>query len=264
MKYQYLGLIVLAACSVNKHPDPVVSVSSDQVVVVGSNTAPVVSSSPVETVIPSVCPNGMIEVEGQYCPTVRQDCLKWIDDMRCAEFKKPSICLSARQHKHFCMDKFEWPNVEGSFPQIGMTGFQAEKMCRDQGKRLCSESEFNFACEGEDMLPYTYGYVRDASSCNIDKQWRDYTKYSRSQWDKLYQAVASDSKSKCVSPFGIYNLNGNVDEWVGSESPMGYRIVLKSGYFGPIRARCRPSTRSHNPQTFSFYQIGFRCCKNAN
>ncbi len=53
-----------------------------------------------------------------------------------------------------------------------MSWVDAKKQCEDIGKRLCTEEEFNFACEGEAMLPYTYGYERDAAKCNIDKPYR--------------------------------------------------------------------------------------------
>jgi formylglycine-generating enzyme len=37
---------------------------------------------------------------------------------------------------------------------------------------------------------------------------------------------------------------------------------LKGGYWGPVRTRCRPMTTAHN-ETFRYYQIGFRCCGEA-
>ena len=54
-------------------------------------------------------------------------------------------------------------------------------------------------------------------------------------------------------------MTGNVDEWTTSASATGRRSILKGGYWGPVRARCRPSTRSHGEQ-FRYYQMGFRCC----
>ena len=51
------------------------------------------------------------------------------------------------------------------------------------------------------------------------------------------------------------NKNGKVDD-------KPYKSTLKGGYWGPIRARCRPITSTHN-EWFSFYQVGFRCCKDA-
>jgi hypothetical protein len=41
-----------------------------------------------------------------------------------------------------------------------------------------------------------------------------------------------------------------------------YKSGLKGGYWGPVRDRCRPMTTIHG-ESFSFYQIGFRCCSDA-
>ena len=66
-------------------------------------------------------------------------------------------------------------------------------------------------------------------------------------------------------------MTGNVDEWVVNErhfepvepgKKRPYISGLKGGYWGPIRARCRPATTSHN-EWFRFYQVGFRCCSDA-
>lgn len=207
-------------------------------------------------------PENMIEIEGNYCPSVRQDCKKWIDDLRCSEFKKPSICLSKeRVHMHFLIDKFEWPNKEGSYPEIGFNWYGATERCESVGKRLCSEAEWNFSCEGEEMLPYAYGYKRDNSVCNVDKPWIDYTKFSQDEWNKLYQGVVSDSNSLCKSWAGVINLNGNVDEIINAPYGNAYKNELTGGWWGPIRGRCRPKTTAHS-EVFGFYQLGTRCCKN--
>src|SRR5262249_21707602 len=83
---------------------------------------------------------------------------------------------------------------------------------------------------------------------------------------RLDKRLPSGELARCVSPFGVRDMTGNVDEWVlnerGKVDDKPYRSTLKGGYWGPIRARCRPITSTHN-EWFSFYQVGFRCCKDA-
>src|SRR6185503_5193325 len=82
--------------------------------------------------------------------------------------------------------------------------------------------------------------------------------------ERLDQRVPSGAMPRCVSPFGVRDMTGNVDEWVdnpsGKTDDKPFRSSLKGGYWGPIRARCRPITSTHNAW-FSFYQVGFRCCR---
>jgi sulfatase modifying factor 1 len=220
----------------------------------------------------------MIEVEGNYCQNVSETCLDWIDKdatptsnsgighLRCATFKNPSICLSTtRKHLHFLMAKFEYPGTEGSYPLVGVNYYQAKSMAEKDGKRLCTEEEFNFACEGEEIHPYGYGdgYHRDSTICNIDKPWVDFNNYSPETWNDvgggIYQAVKSSSNSKCKTTTGIININGNIDELLDSENSKNE--VLSGGYWGPVRDRCLSKTKAHG-KDFSFYQIGFRECAN--
>ena len=66
---------------------------------------------------------------------------------------------------------------------------------------------------------------------------------------------------ECQSPFGVYDMTGNIDEWTMS-SYGGRKSILKGGYWGPVRTRCRPSTRAHG-EDHAFYQQGVRCCADA-
>jgi formylglycine-generating enzyme required for sulfatase activity len=76
---------------------------------------------------------------------------------------------------------------------------------------------------------------------------------------RLWQGEPSGSRASCVSPYGVFDMTGNVDEWVVNEEHKPYNSGLKGGYWGPVRDRCRPMTTVH-AEGFSFYQIGFRCC----
>lgn len=217
------------------------------------------------------CKEGMVHVHGSYCPKVEQKCLEWLDDasasvngaMRCARFA-PSVCLSReRVEKDFCIDKFEYPNVEGEEPKVASTWIQAAAVCEEQGKRLCTDSEWTFACEGEEMRPYPYGETgleRDESACDQTHDPMPNPTAPKSEWSKHYPGHASGSFEKCTSPSGAFDMVSGVDEWVVNESGKPFKSGLKGGYgTNRVRTRCRPMTTAHGP-SFSFYNVGFRCC----
>lgn len=214
----------------------------------------------------------MLLVEGTWCPFVGHRCAEWIDEKadRCRRYVPPPICEGRLQKRRFCIDRYEYPNQAGVLPVVMVSWEDAAAACRVENKRLCSASEWTFACEGPERLPYPYGYVRDATACNIDRHYRlpdlqafDEPRKVAAELTRIDQRVPSGSMSRCVSPFGVHDMTGNVDEWVVNESRDPVVSGLKGGYFGPIRARCRPMTTDHN-QWFRFYQVGFRCCSDAS
>src|SRR5687767_10713653 len=154
---------------------------------------------------------------------------------------------------------------------IVATFHESEAICKKESKRLCTENEWTWACEGEEARPYPYGYTRDATACVIDRTWRPFTEgglqprdgqKAREELDRLWQGEPSGSRAACKSPYGVYDMTGNVDEWTRTVNSTGYSSILKGGYWGPVRARCRPSTRAHN-EDFVAYQQSFRCCADA-
>lgn len=217
------------------------------------------------------CPSSMVEVVGDYCPNLEQKCLRWLDPdakLRCAEFAPEPKCTGKTVQKHFCMDKYEYPNKAGAIPVVMKTWYEARDACKSEGKRLCGSSEWTLACEGQEHLPYPYGFARSAEACNIDKPHLDVNETALgnprtrdAEAARLDQRVPSGSMESCVSPYGVHDMAGNVDEWVLNESGQPYQSGSKGGYWGPVRTRCRPMTVAHY-EMFSFYQLGFRCCAN--
>ncbi len=235
------------------------------------------------------CAPGMVEVRGQmmldglgsldFVDTLQRSvCTEWIDRVfpeRCGRFDAGRWrALSRdipRRPMHFCIDRFEYPNRRGEYPWIMVDWNDARALCGSARKRLCTEAEWTFACEGEEALPYPYGYDRDPNACVIDRPWRHVDEDALSppdgerallELDRLWQGEPSGSHPRCRSPFGVYDMTGNVDEWTTSVVTGERPSILKGGYWGPVRTRCRPSTRAHG-ESFTFYQQGFRCCTDA-
>lgn len=212
---------------------------------------------------PPACPDGMALVEGEYCPRVRQACLSWIErptlggDGRCAQFV-PSECLAPRVSERFCIDRDEYTMVGDSLPTRLSSWSDARRVCESQGRRLCLESEWNFACEGEAMLPYPTGLERDHVRCNFDR-----TDLLDPDGHPRDLRLPSSKVAGCVSPFGVRSLVGNVDEWVVRDVTWGpRRSALKGGWWLAGRNRCRPATTAHD-EHYRDFQTGFRCCADA-
>ena len=220
----------------------------------------------------------MLRVEGEYCPVVVHSCLEHTElaAERCVRYAEPSRCASdATVHLTFCMDRFEYPNREGELPITLVDYHDATRMCAADGKRVCTVDEYNFACEGPELRPYATGWEREPSKCNIDRDVETAVSFRMARHDeceadphcaaemtRLDRRYPIGQRLGCVSWSGVYDLNGNVNEWVRLPEQKQYptRGGLKGGWWGPIRGRCRPTHTTHNEDYWG-YELGFRCCK---
>lgn len=209
----------------------------------------------------------MVLVEGDYCPDVEQKCLAWMDppesryhQFRCARYA-PSVCKSKeRVHMRYCIDATERAEAETRLPRHHMSWTTSRKLCEAEGARLCRESEWLFACEGEEMRPYPYGWERDSAACNVDLS-ENIGRPGR----LVDHRAAVGSKTRCASPFGVQDMAGNVEEWVQADGPglgskMGWKEVLKGSWWIPSRHACRQFQVGHN-DVYEGAETGTRCCK---
>jgi formylglycine-generating enzyme len=213
----------------------------------------------------SPCPDGMILVDGMYCPRVKQVCKRWIDPVtspyafyRCAEYE-PSVCESAeREHKRFCIDREEHVRPGDSLPLANQSWTSASRVCAGDGKRLCLESEWQLACEGEEMRPYPYGFSRDATACNIDQPH-----LGKPQSGLTDLRAPVDAYPQCLSPFGVHDMSGNVEEWTTLDhSQAPERSAMKGAWWLPGKNNCRAVTLGHG-EVYEGPQVGVRCCRDA-
>jgi formylglycine-generating enzyme required for sulfatase activity len=247
-------VMLLSACSFCKSAE--VEQAASPTITVAPMEAPIAAPAPEH----KACPDDMQLVSGNYCSQVKQVCEVWKDDpsvdgARCQRYK-PSTCIAKLVPMAFCMDIDEYTEPGEALPTVNVDAYQAKAFCAKEGKRLCKEDEFNFACEGEQMFPYTTGLERPDGICNIDigKPFLGRVGHL----NDLRQP--SKSLVDCVSPFGIRNMNGNVGEVVIRNVSSGqYSIALKSGWWAPVRDRCRPATVAHS-ELYSGAESGLRCC----
>jgi formylglycine-generating enzyme len=209
------------------------------------------------------CPSEMVLVDGSSCPEVRQTCRRWLDppgpyhDYRCAEYA-PSECLAPRVHRRFCIDREEYVEPGDTLPLAHQSWTSAGAVCAGRGARLCVESEWQFACEGESILPYPYGLSRDDTACNIDR-----TNLGKPQSGLNDLRAPTDAFPRCLSPFFVHDMSGNVEEWATIENGRAPdRSVMKGAWWLPGRNTCRAATLGHG-EGYEGPQVGVRCCKDA-
>ena len=210
------------------------------------------------------CPAGMVLVEGEYCPAVEQVCLRWMDppgayhDYRCAEYRRPATCTAPREQKRFCIDREEYVAPGEALPLANQSWTSAGEVCASRGARLCRESEWQFACEGPDMHPYPYGdgFTRDLKACNIDRS--DLGMPGAGLKD--LRAPVSEYP-RCVSPFGVHDMSGNVEEWTTLDKGKAPdRSSMKGAWWLPGKNTCRAATLGHG-EVYLGKQVGVRCCR---
>jgi hypothetical protein len=145
-------------------------------------------------------------------------------------------------------------------PATSMTWHGAKEACEAAGKRLCSAQEWFAACQGakpkddnsngrvtDDRIEgnlYPYGDVHHRGHC-WDGHKRD-----------AYRPVYTGEHPACVSRDGVYDLTGNMAEWVGDDPG---KATLMGGFYEDRRPSCVTSDANWGPTQSSVY-TGFRCC----
>ena len=117
----------------------------------------------------------------------------------------------------YCIDTYEYPNEAGQRPRAHVTWPEANALCTEAGKRLCSENEWERACRGPENHRSSYGDTRDATRCNTPID-------GTGPGPEGAPVAVSGAHPGCRTSEGVYDLNGNLSEWTSD------------GYQGPPRA----------------------------
>lgn len=149
----------------------------------------------------------------------------------------PSISLG-----DFTMDVYPYPNDPLQPSKVDVTRDEAEGLCKAQGKRLCTELEWERACKGPNGTTFEYGNAYDAAACKPES--------------------VPGKRPKCASGFGVKDLHGLPFEWTSSAWGRGTSgdlgTVRGGGTVTVLQARC--ANGQGRPIGSHTKDLGFRCC----
>lgn len=204
---------------------------------------------------------------------------------------------SSAPHPHFARPEegkdYRAVSSAGVKPQGYISAEEAEAACGAAGKRLCTASEWYRACRGPENTTYPYGNRFDRDKCNVGKKhilsqlhgsnpsrWT-YAAFNDPQLNQQSALAPAGQHADCTNGYGLYDMVGNLHEWVGDRvdrtlpkklklargiarsvrKSMGNGVFL-GGFFSTVSEHgdgCQFATLAHGPR-YHDYSTGFRCC----
>ncbi|MBM4393688.1 MAG: thioredoxin domain-containing protein [Deltaproteobacteria bacterium] len=169
------------------------------------------------------------------------------------------------------IDTFEAAIVDGkavsgkhNIPAIRSSWMTAKAACEAAGKRLCTEQEWVSVCQNakaaddnqngqyaDDMIEgtaYPYADFHDKSRCWDGKEGAQ------------FRPVYTGEMPGCNTPSGVYDLTGNLEEWVG-DSPETAALLGGAWDTKEDHARCYRRNDTFGAG-YANARTGFRCCAN--
>ena len=170
-------------------------------------------------------------------------------------------CSESRRRNSFTRDGYSQDPAFAGYPVIGVTWDQAQAYCAWAGRRLPTEAEWEYAARGPQNWRWPWG--------------NDFDLLRLSAGERDTQPVGSYPEGASV--FGVFDLAGNVREWVADayqaefytnapprnpRSDNGERRLYRGGSFANLDpALYTTPRRIVNVRGYYDVDLGFRCAQ---
>lgn len=192
------------------------------------------------------------------------DTLRWI----ATDYFKLDVDVRAMDKPVLLQAMLKRQESQDTLPVTGVSWADADAFCRAQAQRLPTEAEWEKAARGTDAREFPWGNEWNPDALNAG---------DNTAWEDGIAPVGTYPNSK--SPYGVYDMAGNVWEWVAddyapypgntapkTDFPPGKKIVRGGGggigHYAISQFFRSAARQASDPNTTSG-DVGFRCARDA-
>ncbi len=153
-------------------------------------------------------------------------------------------------------------------PMTVVTWFGAKAFCDFYDWHLPTEVEWEKAARGTDGRPFPWGDDIEHNHANFYSSRDPFEEYNGKQGDTtpvgFYNGMTYDGYETLdnASPYGLYDMAGNVEQWTGDVYELQHYRYLRGGSKAFYDYNLRVWTRNNATPEYYSPNVGFRCARN--